>query len=134
MIEIPRPTVRFKQMFVGANGVWRAYYYVNGHQQRVSLRTRDEKIAASRRDLLHKELIGRGARWREKQTVDERVLRRENLYIRERDPFVVSVQRRIIGSAKTLVEARKIRDRYLQTLTEKRKCTKGSNKTPSSSA
>lgn len=131
MIEIPRPTARFKQMFVGANGVWRAYYYVNGHQQRVSLRTRDEKIAEARRDLLHTELIGRGARWREKQSVEKKVLRREDLYIRERDPFVVSYKRKTVGSAITLEEARKIRDRFLKTLTENKPCRKDSKKTSS---
>ena len=120
MIEIPRPSKQFKQMFVGSNGIWRAYYYVNGHQQRVSLRTKDETLAAVSRDILHQELICKGACWRKKQSVDKKLLNRENLYIHERDPFVVCVKKQIVGSAKTLTEARKLRDRSLRTLTKRK--------------
>lgn len=119
MTEIPRPTKTFKQMFVGSNGIWRAYYYVNGHQQRVSLRTTDETVAAARRDTLHKELLAKGARWRVKQSVDRKLLNKSSLYIHKRDPYVVCYRKRIIGSAKTEKEAIRIRDGFLETLTGK---------------
>ncbi len=100
-------------MFRGSNGVWRAYYYVNGHQQRVSLRTTDEEQAAARRDMLHRDLLAKGARWHERQKPSAKVSVNRDLYIHERDPFLVRYRKTVIGTAKTLKRAREIRDEYL---------------------
>lgn len=107
-VTVPPEGSRSRHMFINEHGIWVAYCYRDGKQWRRSTGERDFVMARSWRDRWFAELRKHhGA-----SDIQRKVSK--DAYIYQRDPFVVRVMGRYVGSAPTKREARTMRDNYLK--------------------
>jgi len=103
---------RGKQLVKKPNGYY-AVYYRNGKRALHNLDTKDLGVAQDRRATLFMELVDQGAVYRQPRSHQEKAKDKPNRYIYYREPWLVRVGKKLVGTASTKKEAQALLDNYL---------------------
>lgn len=101
------------QLVKKPNGYY-AVYVTKGKRALANLQTTNFALAEQRRDLLFADWLEQGAKYREPKTPQQKVLDKPNRYIYYRDPWIVRVGKKMVGTTTTKKEAQALLDNFLK--------------------